>query len=45
MLHCCVICLWKGKIVSMQCDLFLERKIVLLLYDLSLERKNCFIAV
>ena len=45
MLHCCMICLWKGRIVSSQNDLSLERKIVSLQYDLFLERKKVFVVV
>ena len=43
MLHCSMICLWKGRIVSSQNDLSLERKIVSLQYDLFLERKKFFV--
>ena len=41
----CMICVWKGKIVLLLYDLWLEKKIASLLYDLSLKGKNCFVTV
>ena len=42
MRHCCIICLWKGKIVSLLYELSLERKKKVCFVGFVFEKKKHF---